>query len=231
MARSPRYTNDELLAELVASARRLGRSPTMAEFRCDPATRPHPQTLVTRFGSWNGAKRRAGLVARRFATKAELVRQLQELGEDLGRIPTGADLAHRRGSIPSKSLYWQAFGSLRSALEAAGFDVPGADERRERAIEDGVRVARGLGRLPSFEDWGQARRTDQRLPSEWQVYRLFGGGRGAWAAFLKRVERRLGSAASAQPHGRRRPVPRALPEARGRSGAPRERGSQGGAPR
>jgi hypothetical protein len=75
MPRSSRYTDEELLAELAASARRLGRSPTMREFALDRRARPHPQTLVARFGSWNTAKRRAGLVARRFATKAELARQ------------------------------------------------------------------------------------------------------------------------------------------------------------
>ena len=230
MPRSPRYTDEELLAELVASAKRLGRSPTMREFRVDPAARPHPQTLVTRFGSWNGAKRRAGLVARRFATLAELVRQLQELGRELGRTPTGADLVRRRGSMPSKSLYWQAFGSLRSALRAAGFDVPVARERAERAVEDGVRVARRLRRLPNFEDWARARRADPGLPSEWQVYRLFGGGKGAWQVFLGRVERKLGDVVSEQPLGRR-PVVRASPGARGRSGAPREHGPRGEAPR
>ena len=41
----------------------------MREFELDPGARPHPQTLVARFGSWNGAKRKAGLVARRFATR------------------------------------------------------------------------------------------------------------------------------------------------------------------
>ena len=31
-----RYTDEEILAELRASARRLGRSPTMREFAADP---------------------------------------------------------------------------------------------------------------------------------------------------------------------------------------------------
>jgi Homing endonuclease associated repeat len=228
MPRSPRYTDDELLAELAASAKRLGRSPTMREFALDPGAGPHPQTLVTRFGSWNAAKRRAGLVARRFATKAELLRQLRELGAELGRTPTGADLVRRRRSMPSKSLYWQTFGSLSAALRAAGFDVPPARARTERAVEEGARLTLRLGRLPSFADWARARGSDPGLPSEWQVYRLFGGGRGAWTAFLKRVERRLAS--------ERRPARRraAAPTARGgqgRSGAPRGRGRRGGAPR
>jgi Homing endonuclease associated repeat len=224
MPRSPRYTDDELLAELAASARRLGRSPTMREFRLDPAARPHPQTLVTRFGGWNAAKRRAGLVARRFATKDELAQQLRDLGAELGRTPTGADLVRRRRSMPSKSLYWQVFGSLSAALRASGFDVASAVERKERAVEEGARLARKLRRPPTFQDWARERRSDPRLQSEWQVYRLFGGGKGAWARFLEKVERRLSS--GQQPE--RQPGPSASRGARGRSGAPRGRERRGG---
>ena len=227
MARSQRYTDERLLEELRECAARLGRSPTMWEFSLDPKAAPHPQTLVTRFGSWNRAKRRAGLVARRFATRAELLGQLRELGAELGRTPTGADLARRRASMPSKSLYWQTFGSFRSALRAAGFDVPDARERSNRAVEEGVRLAKRLRRLPSFDDWARARARDPQLPSEWQVYRLFGGAKGAWAAFLRKVEREL---ASGQPRERQR-ARRAQTGAQGRSGAPRARARRGGAPR
>ena len=227
MARSLRYTDEQLLEELRECAARLGRSPTMREFSLDAEANPHPQTLVTRFGSWNRAKRRAGLVARRFATRAELLRQLRELGGELGRTPTGADLLRRRASMPSKSLYWQTFGSFRSALRAAGFDVPRAKERSDRAVHEGARLAKRLGRPPSFDDWARARARDPRLPSEWQVYRLFGGRKGAWAAFLRRVEREL---ASAPPRERPR-ARRATPGARDTSGAPRARARRGGAPR
>ena len=227
MARSQRYTDEQLLEELRECAARLGRSPTMREFSLDPEAKPHPQTLVTRFGSWNRAKRKAGLVARRFATRAELLRQLRELGAELGRTPTGADLLRRRASMPSKSLYWQTFGSFRSALRAAGFDVPRAKERSDRAVQEGARLAKRLGRPPSFDDWARASARDPRLPSEWQVYRLFGGRKGAWAAFLRRVEREL---ASAQPRERPR-ARRATPGARDRNGAPPARARRGGAPR
>jgi len=228
MARSRRYTDEALLAELRASAARLGCSPTMREFRLDPGATPHPQTYVVRFGSWNAAKRRAGLVARRFATRRELLDQLRALGDELGRVPTGPDLA-RAEAVPSKSRYGQVFGSLSAALRAAGFDVPRSEERAERAVEEGVRLARRLRRPPTFEEWGRVRRRDSRLPSEWQVYRLFGGGRGAWARFAKRVERRLG--ASEQPRERRRRAQQAQPEARGRSGAPQARGRRAKASR
>jgi hypothetical protein len=230
MARSPRYTDEMLLQELRGCAERLGRSPTMREFRLDAGAGPHPQTLVTRFGSWNGAKRKAGLVARRFATRAELLQQLRDLGAELGRTPTSADLERRRRSMPSKSLYWQAFGSFGSALRAAGFDVPRPQERAERAVVDGARLAAELRRLPSFADWARARRRDPGLASEWQVYRLFGGRKGAWAAFLAKVEGRLRETPSGQPRGRP-PARRARPGARGRSDALPGRARKGEAPR
>jgi hypothetical protein len=186
-----RYSDEQILAELRACAERLGRSPTMREFAADPRTCVHPQTVVGRFGSWNRAKRLAGLPPRRFATRDELLAQLRALGEELGRTPTGRDLDERRAAMPSKSLYWHAFGSLTNALRAAGFDVPRGEERLERALAQGERLARRLGRLPRLADWGRASERDVRLLSEWQVYRLFAGGRGGWPAFQYLLRERL----------------------------------------
>src|ERR671914_1741874 len=96
-----RYTDDEIIAQLTECAERLGRSPTMREFAADEQTTVHPQTVIEHFGSWNAAKRQAGLVPRRFATREELVGLLRDLGEDLGRLPTARDLDARRASMPS----------------------------------------------------------------------------------------------------------------------------------
>src|SRR6186997_948713 len=186
-----RYSDAQILDELKACAGRLGRSPTMREFAADAETTVHPQTVIEHFGSWNAAKREAGLVPRRFATRAELVRLLRELGAELGRPPTARDLDARKGSVPSKSLYWHTFGSLTNALREAGFDVPVGEERVERAVEQGVAIARGLGRLPKFNDWADARRSDPALLTEWQVYRMFDARRGAWSTFQFLVRQRL----------------------------------------
>jgi hypothetical protein len=186
-----RYTDPEILAQLAVCAERLGRSPTMREFAGDPATTVHPQTVIERFGTWNRAKRAAGLVPRRFATKEELLRCLRELGDRLGRVPTAKDLDAHRGLVPSKSLYWHTFGSLTNALREAGFDVPVGEERLERAIEQGADLAVRLGRLPKFADWAAARREDAGLLTEWQVYRMFDARRGAWATFQFLVRERL----------------------------------------
>ncbi len=187
-----RYSDDQILAELRDSAERLNRSPTMREFAADPETTVHPQTVIEHFGSWNEAKRAAGLVPRRFARREELVGLLRDLGEELGRIPTAKDLDERRGSMPSKSLYWHTFGSLSSALREAGFDVPVGEERLERAVEQGVALARKLKRLPKFADWADARRDNDGLLTEWQVYRMFDARRGAWSTFQFLIREQLG---------------------------------------
>src|SRR3990172_8104754 len=94
-----RYTNEEILDELRATAERLERSPTMREFAQDPEARVHPQTVIEHFGTWNAAKRAAGLFPRRFLTRDELLEQLRTLGRELGRTPTARDLAAPPGSL------------------------------------------------------------------------------------------------------------------------------------
>jgi hypothetical protein len=163
----------------------------MREFANDPDSGVHPQTVIEHFGTWNAAKRAAGLFPRRFLTREELLEQLRGLGEELGRPPTARDLAARRRSLPSASLYAHTFGSLANALREAGFEVLQGEERLERAITQGAVLARTVGRLPKMADWAEARRGNPTLLSEWQVYRLLDVPRGAWTAFQYLVRERL----------------------------------------
>jgi len=186
-----RYTDDQILEELRTSAARLGRSPTMREFAADPVATVHPQTVIEHFGTWNAAKRAAGLTPRRFISREELLEQLRTLAAELGRLPTARDLEERRRTMASKSLIWHTFGSLTAALREAGFDVPVGEERLERAVLQGAVLARELGRLPKMADWKTARQRDPALLSEWQVYRLVDIDAGPWAAFQFLVRERL----------------------------------------
>lgn len=186
-----RYTDAEILDELRACAERLGRSPTMRELAADPEAKVHPQTVIEHFGSWNAAKRAAGLQPRRFISRDELLDQLRSLGAEVGRVPTARDIQERRGRMASKSLIWHTFGSLSAALREAGFDVPVGEERLERAVADGAVLARRLGRLPRMADWKAARVAQPTLLSEWQVYRMVDVDVGPWAAFQFLVRERL----------------------------------------
>ena len=93
--------------------------------------------------------------------------------------------------MPSKSLYWHTFGSLTNALREAGFDVAVGEERLERAVDQGAAAGRPLGRLPKFADWAEARASDRRMLTEWQVYRMFDARRGAWSTFQFLIRERL----------------------------------------
>ena len=105
--------------------------------------------------------------------------------------------------MPSKSLYWHTFGSLSNALREAGFDVAVGEERLERAVEQGVELAARARRLPKFADWADARRADESLLTEWQVYRMFDARRGAWSTFQFLIrERLLEAGAEVAPDGR-----------------------------
>ena len=105
-----RYTDEEILEELRAAAARHGRSPTMREFARDAEARVHPQTVIEHFGTWNAAKRAAGLFPRRFLTRDELLEQLRRLGEELepntdrprpGRAPAVGARPYRSMHTPS----------------------------------------------------------------------------------------------------------------------------------
>ena len=120
-------------------AARLGRSPTMKEFAADPRRSVHPQTAIEHFGSWNAAKRAAGLMPRRFATREELLEQLRRLGDELGRTPTARDLDERRGHVPVE-VALLAHVRLARARAARG----GLRRRRRRgAARAGARAGRG----------------------------------------------------------------------------------------
>src|SRR3954453_15162184 len=147
-----RYTDDQILEQLRASAERLGGSPAVGGFAADPDAAVHPQTVIEHFGTWNAAKRAAGLTPRRFISREELLEQLRDLGTELGRTPTARDLDSNRRRMASKSLIWHTFGSLSAALREAGFDVPVGDEKLERAVEQGAVPAREPAPLPRRAD-------------------------------------------------------------------------------
>lgn len=185
-----RYSREELLEELKACAHRVGQSPTMREFAEDTQATIHPQTIVEHFGSWNAAKREAGLMPRRRANRDELAAALRSFGESLGHVPTARDIDDARGQVPSKAVYIKSFGSLRDALIAAGFDAPTRDERMARSIDHGAAFLLRTGRLPSFRDWERIRGGRSDVMTAWQLYRMFDRLGGAWSAFQFAVDER-----------------------------------------
>ena len=63
-----RYTDEQILVELTACAKRRWLLADDAGVRGGSGDQLDPQTAIEHFGSWNEAKRKAGLVPRPFAT-------------------------------------------------------------------------------------------------------------------------------------------------------------------
>ena len=166
--------------EIKQCAARLGSTPTQAQFDQDPQTKLKARTVASYFpGGWKEALQSAEL--ERGASDQELLQGLSRLAEQLDRMPTSRDI-NRCPELPSTALYIRRFGSIGKAREMAGV----AELDRSSAaymVEQGLKLSRKLGHLPSWSDWEEACASNPSLPSQWQVYRRFGGGDGAWKMF------------------------------------------------
>jgi len=143
-----RYSKDELISELNRLADKLGRTPTahhmtkLGEFSVD--------AYQNHFGSWNDALEAANLEpnVEIDVSREELLTELQNLSNRLGRSPTREELASM--SKYSAEPYKYEFGSWNDALRAANLPVV----KRARLTEDELldelrRVADKLGESPS----------------------------------------------------------------------------------
>ena len=119
-----RWTDEMMLEALRKLAKKLGRSPLRKDIVAEPGVMPCSQSIWKRFGSWNAALEKAGLEKyycyKRNLTDEDLIQALQELAEEVGRVPTVKDL-ERSKHKPSHSTYMKRFGNWHNALEAAGF--------------------------------------------------------------------------------------------------------------
>jgi hypothetical protein len=118
--RNTGFDRETLLAHLRDLARRLGRTPTLANV--DAADGPCSATYVSHFGSWTAALSAAGLEpgrrSRRY-DRGELIEILRGLAEELGHAPSMAELWERE-DLPTPSTYKYRFGRWNLALEEAG---------------------------------------------------------------------------------------------------------------
>jgi hypothetical protein len=179
----------QAVAALKQSAADRGATPTQAQYARDAAAiegAPTVRQLSNLWpGGWREALRVAGLHRQAYDDR-QMLDLLAGAAKAAGRMPTARQI-NADSNLPSASLYLQRFGSLDNAREKAGIAAPSASAHSanstEQMIEDGLTLAQALGRLPGWRDWADARTAQLSLASEWQVYRRFGGGEGAWRLF------------------------------------------------
>lgn len=107
----------ELLAELHRLYEKLGRSPTQQDM--NEYGQYADTTYRNRFESWNNALQEAMLGPTQKLTERELLRELERVTGQLGRVPTANEMRQLGNHRPVT--YHRRFGSWREAVAQANF--------------------------------------------------------------------------------------------------------------
>lgn len=135
---------DQLLAKIIEVSKKLGATPTLAQFIEQTGGQRYKHLVFKVFGSWNEALKRAKLVReekrphiyKRYTTD-ELLDYLSLYYQENNRIPTATDC--KRGLIPEYGTYQRRFGSMVKARELA--NIPKYAPTRWEQKQSTARVA------------------------------------------------------------------------------------------
>ncbi|ACM58521.1 conserved hypothetical protein [Halorubrum lacusprofundi ATCC 49239] len=155
-SKGPHVSDEELLDDLRALADELGRSPTSRDMREHGSH--SARTYTRRFGSWADAVDEAGIDLPTETTTdasnqiptADLIADLQRLGEELDRRPKTTDVSEH--GAHGLATYQRRFGSWREALEAAGFDPYADRPSDDDLLADLHRLHEEREKVPSLLD-------------------------------------------------------------------------------
>lgn len=111
---------DELIAILQDESKKLGKTPSISDFRSNPNL-PSVDAFKAVFGSWNAAIEAAGLSVNQGHKigDEDLLEALRRKASLLGHTPTRKEVDNDKDMLSSVS-YANRFGTFRRALELAG---------------------------------------------------------------------------------------------------------------
>lgn len=162
------YSDQDLLNALKTEGKKVDKDglmgPTYHGYLKGP-NRPSAEAIRARFGGWTNAVRKAGMIPAARRTKDEM-KKLVKLGKVDAKYP-----ALRMGM------------SVRELKVSVGLEKP-RKPTRERYIDEGVRIAKKLGRAPNFHEFNRHTKT----VTAWNPYRLYGRD---WKAFKRDIEKLL----------------------------------------
>ncbi|MBE0429859.1 MAG: hypothetical protein IBX61_08300, partial [Thermoleophilia bacterium] len=158
------YSDQDLLDALRRESKDKLMGPTYHGY-LRGKNRPSAEAIRARFGGWTNAVRKAGMIPAARRTKDEM-KKLVKMGKVDAKYP-----ALRMGM------------SVRELKVSVGLEKP-RKPTRERYIDEGVRIARRLGRAPNFHEFNRYTKT----VTAWNPYRLYGRD---WKAFKRDVEKKM----------------------------------------
>jgi len=111
---SKKYTDEDLLQQIIDKYNEIGRIPTTSQVK-------NYVNIIRRFGTWHNALYKAGFrkedlkLYKEKYTDDELLNMIKEKSKKLGRIPNINDMLY-------KSKIYERFGTWENALTEAGFN-------------------------------------------------------------------------------------------------------------
>ena len=114
-----RHTNisdEDLLTDLKRVAKKIGKPPTIAEYNFNGT---YESTIyLRRFGSWNDALKKLGLLPNNaFWTDEELFQNIYNVWMKIGKQPTRRDMDNKNLSTISSGSYLRHFNTWTKSLE------------------------------------------------------------------------------------------------------------------
>lgn len=157
-----KYTQEELIVQLKALGKKLGRRPTDRDInkasKLGECASAGP--FASMFGNLPMAYRAAGFFeiaknSKRY-TDEEIITALKKLTKELGRFPGFNDLeaASLAGKCPAAGTIIRRLGQLRELRSLAGFETPKFAVRYtdEEIIAALKKMTKELGRFPNYRD-------------------------------------------------------------------------------
>jgi hypothetical protein len=151
------YSDEEVIDALRADAHRLGRTPTLDDWRGRGPVVPGIGAVFTHFGSWNAGLRAARLrVTSEYGvwTRERLLAALHRDAARRGRTPVREDWSKAIRTRPNAATVAKFFGSWNAGLRAAGLEPNVERDKWTRAtVLAALReLERELGRQPTSSD-------------------------------------------------------------------------------
>ncbi|KLV18336.1 homing endonuclease associated repeat-containing protein [Bacillus anthracis] len=133
------YTKEELIQIIRDKYERLGYVPRLYEIK-------QAATITKVFGSWENALLEADLKSERYKSDEELLEELIQFGNKIGRKPRKVDCDKHKFPIGK---YQRRFGSWNNALKLAGFNTSRKKYTRQEIVKEVQQLAKDLNKVPS----------------------------------------------------------------------------------
>lgn len=133
-----KYTVEECVAGLERFVDEYGWNPTVAEYKQHSDTTYPGETTIRRVcGSWNDAKREAGLdILQEDRTQEECLIALERVANEMGKSPTTMEYEeNRRETEPAWSAFNYVCGSWNRAKEMAGLQTIQKQNTEEECMD------------------------------------------------------------------------------------------------